>query len=331
MKKRRLKNYKQLVYRDRVIISRLKVSGLSLSEIARRLRVHKSTVSRELKRNSHYSYWKAEDAEKIRSARASQANKIRCGKSPELINWVKLKLNLGWSPEQIAGRSKIDGPDVLCTETVYQIVRRDRMEGGCLSHLLKRFRKRKSRFPERKYVKRVIIPARRDIDERPKIVEKRKRLGDLEGDLIVGYKQSGYVVTVVDRASLRVALKKVQQKSKLEVSMALNKALKKLGHSHTITFDNGCEFAGHQKLTKQTGVKVFFAHPYASYERGTVENTNGLIRYYLPKKTSFINLTPGKMTQIEDQLNTRPRKKLNFLTPNEVHLTRKRPTKKRCT
>jgi IS30 family transposase len=133
MKKRRLKNYKQLVYRDRVIISRLKVSGLSLTEIARRLRVNKSTVPRELKRNSHYSYWKAEDAEKIRSARASQTNKIRCGKSRELINWVKLKLNLGWSAEQIAGRSKIDGPDVLCTETVYQIVRRDRMEGGCFA------------------------------------------------------------------------------------------------------------------------------------------------------------------------------------------------------
>ncbi|MEQ1877679.1 MAG: IS30 family transposase [Bdellovibrionia bacterium] len=313
------RKYKQLTQRDRVLISRLKAIGYSQSEIAKRLRTNRSTICRELKRNTHGSHWRAEDAEKIRKGRAARANGVRRGKRRETLSWVIEKLKLNWSPEQIAGRSGIEGPEKLCTETVYSFLRKDRKEGGGLHRLLKRFRKRKSRFCNRDYSAKPTIPNRIGIEKRPSLVNERSRLGDLEGDLVVGYKQSGYVITVVDRTSLAVALEKIERKTKSQVLKGLKSAIARLGHAHTLTLDNGREFAAHQTLTHDCGVSVFFARPYASHERGTVENTNGLLRYYLPKKTSFGPLNSEKLNLIEQELNTRPRKVLAYLTPQEVH------------
>jgi IS30 family transposase len=148
---------------------------------------------------------------------------------------------------------------------------------------------------------------------------RRKRVGDNEGDLIVGYRQSGYVLSVQDRRSRKAVLRKLETKHMTLVREQLELALRKLGGRHTLTVDNGKEFYDHRQLAKTTGVKVYFTHPYSSSERGSIENLNGLVRYYLPKRTSFARLTQSRLDEIEERLNHRPRKCLGYLTPHEVH------------
>jgi transposase, IS30 family len=316
-----VRKYKQLTARDRVLISRLKASGVKPAAIASRLRVARSTISRELKRNADNGYWKAENANKVRKFRVYFANQKRRRKSAETRNWVIQKLKENWSPEQIAGRSEFESKEKLCTETIYRIVHEDRKKGGHLFHFLKRFRKRKSRFPVRTDISftHETIPNRRGIEERPSFIDQRSRLGDLEGDLIVGYRASGYVVTVIDRRSRLVALEKIDRKTKLEVLEGLERAIKRFGDARTITFDNGREFSAHEQLHTSLGIKTYFARPYCSTDKASIENANGLIRYYLPKRKCFKSLSQERLRMIEVNLNSRPRKILKFLTPYEVH------------
>jgi len=158
------------------------------------------------------------------------------------------------------------------------------------------------------------------LDERPAIVAERSRLGDCEADLIVGYRQSGYVLTVIDRKSRAVVLRRLKSKRMDEVRTQQEVAFKQLPVVHTVTVDNGTEFNAHEELSENTGVSVFFTHPYCSTERGSVENANGLVRYHLPKRSSFARLTQEHLDRIAFTLNTRPRKCLDYLTPLEVHL-----------
>jgi IS30 family transposase len=162
------------------------------------------------------------------------------------------------------------------------------------------------------------------IEKRPAAADLRDRIGDLEGDLIVGYRSSGHVLTVVDRKSRFVVLRKLKCKKKVQVRKQLQAALKQLGEVRTLTVDNGTEFTDHSELTRLTNIPVYFCHPYCSTERGTVENTNGLIRQYLPKGTSFENLSQAELNRIQNQLNNRPRECLGFLTPHEIHFKKDR-------
>jgi IS30 family transposase len=269
-----------------------------------------------------YSSWTATSAQACREHRLRCANQLRRRKSIETRTWVVQKLKQHWSPEQIAGRSKFEAPETISYEYVYRLVYENKKSGGSLYRLLKRYRKRKQRFGVRQYPSGPIIPNRTGIEHRPKVVESRSRLGDLEGDLIQGYLASGYVVSVVDRKSRFLVLRKTRTKRKRMVRIQLERAIRKMKHAKTLTLDNGSEFCDHQDLTQITKVPVYFAHPYTSSERGTNENSNALVRHFLPKKTSFTSLTQSRLNQIEDLLNHRPRKCLGYLTPAEVHFKR---------
>jgi transposase, IS30 family len=347
------RGFKQLTARDRVLISKLKAEQLSVSEIARRIGKNKSTVSRELRRNQttvtpqeayflfrvrqlwteeeldQYlqtqpaekretkAYWKHTDAQQLCFQRRWAANQKRRRKLPQTREWVIEKLRQGWSPQQIAGRSKLEAAESVSHEYVYALLHRDKKRGGRLYRLLKRFGKRKQRLADRDYT--TPLPERVGIEARPAIVDERSRLGDCEGDLIVGYRQSGYVLSVLDRKSRKTVLRKLRTKHMERVREQVEVALRKLGGGHTLTLDNGKEFYDHRRLAEATGVKVYFTHPYSSTERGSIENLNGLVRYYLPKRTSFAKLTQRHLNKLEKLLNHRPRKCLGYLTPHEVH------------
>jgi IS30 family transposase len=243
-------------------------------------------------------------------------------------------LKRGWTPDQISGRSTLEGYSYISYECIYNYIAFDRKKGGRLFVLLKRFGKRKSRSSRRIYGARGQIPGRIFIDKRPKIVERRARLGDLEADLIVGRNNRGYLLTLVDRVSRRVVLKKLKTKSKTDVFIALRKAIEEMKVAKTLTVDNGKEFANHREITRKTGARVFFTHPYTSHEKGTVENTNGLIRYHFPAETLFNRISEKRVKKVELKLNSTPRKVLNYLTPNEVHnrkLSKKISTRQCCT
>lgn len=362
------RGYKQLTDRDRVLIAKLKVKKLSLSEIARRIGKDKSTVSRELRRNAvlvtphdrFFFYaverlwtdeqleaflktqpvearattaeWQHAQAQEVAAHRAWLAQQKRRRKRPETRKWVIEKLRSGWSPEQIAGRSRIDGPQSVSHEYVYALVHRDKKRGGRLYRLLRRFGRRKQRFGARAYDGSPAPSDRVSIDKRPAIVAKRARLGDCEGDLIIGYQQSGCVLSVVDRKSRATMLRHLTSKRMHEVRAALETSLKRL-RARTLTVDNGKEFYAHKQLAKNARVDVFFTHPYCSTERGSIENLNGLVRYFLPKRKSFSRLTQKRLDEIVELLNHRPRKCLGYLTPHEVHFKKSvlRTQAKRCT
>ena len=354
-----MRTYRQISDRDRVKISRLKANGLSISEIARKTGFNKSSISREFKRNSDgvddldfwndlNSYftedpvetsivknglgWNASVATRTRKLRAWRANQKRRRKSSLTVKWAISKIKEGWSPNQIAGRSKLEKGKTISHECIYEFIRKDRKAGGRLFTYLKRFRKRKRRLSHRSYAGQ--LPGRIFIDKRPKIVEKRIRLGDLEADLICGRKAQGYLLTVVDRVSRKVVLRKLKTKSKEEVYFALCNAIEEFKIIRTITVDNGKEFALHKKIKTIKKVSAYFTHPYTSQEKGTVENTNGLIRYYFNSKTNFKLVKEKRIKEVENKLNQRPRKILGYLTPNEVQtikMRREKPRKNRCT
>jgi IS30 family transposase len=170
------------------------------------------------------------------------------------------------------------------------------------------------------------------IERRPAIVARRSRLGDCEADLIAGYRQSGYVLSVLDRSSRATVLRKVNTKHMDPVRKQLLVALRQLGGARTLTLDNGKEFYGHRELTRKMRVRVFFTHPHCATEHGSIENLNGLVRYYLPKRSSFAQLSQSRLNEIQKLLNHRPRKCLAYLTPHEVHSKKWpiRPRSARC-
>lgn len=341
-----MKCYRHIEEKDRRKIAKFKSYKLSVSEIARRTGFNKSTISRELKRNGGttikrdrtanlaffhsqgifdyspkggdyqvYTRRMAQVSARWRRKEASQRKRIHS----ETDRWITAGLMLGWSPQQIAGRSHREGPQKVSHEYIYSLIIKNRRDGGKLHRLLKRFGKRKQRLGKRVY-NQATIPGRISIAERPKIVDSRCRLGDLEGDLIVGRYQKSHLLTIVDRRSRFLAIELLKSRKKDVVEQAFLKALKRMPQARTLTLDNAREFSCHQNLTKQTGLKVYFADPYSSYQRGTNENTNGLIRYYLPKGYDFRRLSQNRLAKIEKLLNTRPRKVLKYQTPEEVSL-----------
>lgn len=231
--------------------------------------------------------------------------------------WIEIKLKLQWSPEQIAGRLLIEQGIKISHEWIYRWILKEREAGGILFRNLRR--------SHRKNRKRYGIPRiggkyaqSRSIEIRPEIVSNRGRIGDWEGDSVIGAKHKGGIISLVERVTMLARLQKVTTHQAIDARRAIIEMMNAtVGPKHTMTFDRGSEFAEYEMIEKSTGLEIYFAHPYSSYERGTNENLNGLIRQYLPKKTDLTKIPQEVIYQIEWLLNHRPRKKLDYFTPFE--------------
>lgn len=225
--------------------------------------------------------------------------------------FAQARLREDWSPEQISNHAAIS------IETVYQRVYADKRAGGLLWQHLRCQKQRRKRYG--KHDRRGIIPNRQSIETRPPIVEERSRIGDWEADTIIGKNHKQAIVSLVERKSGYTLIRKVKRKTARAVRKAAVSLLKQhLDKVHTLTSDNGKEFSEHEQIAKAIGADFYFAHPYASWERGTNENTNGLIRQYFPKNRDFTTITQQEINHAMKRLNNRPRKRLGFLTPAQV-------------
>jgi len=313
---------KQLSSNQRVVLERLFRANVKQNEIARILRISPSTVSRELQRNKdkngRYIAKPAIKKLKNRRKRANQKFKILTSKSL-LRRFVIRKLEQHWSPEQIIGyRIKKCGETIACHETIYQFVYEDRPD------LIKFLRCKKRKYRKRHGTlareKARLQAEKKRIDVRPEIVNQRERIGDWEGDTIRGGDKKSAVLTHVDRKSGylianrldRALAGKVRQITVAEFSKLPKKKCK------TITYDNGSEFAEHQTTEMWLNTMIYFAFPYHSWERGTNENTNGLLRQFFPKGTDFTKITDFDLQKAVKLINNRPRKRLHYHTPKEV-------------
>jgi len=311
-------NYQQLTQEPRYQISALREIGMSLRAIAEKVGMHYSSVSRELKRNSTADGYDPIVAQSLSSNRKKESDKAS-KRSHKLDDIIQDKVILNWSPESISERIRLemnDGEWVSHT-TIYRRIEEDKQQGGHLYRALPRFGKTRCKGGKRKRNAGVKhIPDRVDISDRPEIVALRERFGDWEGDTVHG--QNAHLVTLVDRATRFTLVKRVFDKTKGVVADALISMLGGVHSALTLTLDNGGEFADHVRVTKTTGTDIYFAKPYASWQRGTNENTNGRIRRFWPKKFDMSTLTEK---EIEDRiflLNLTPRKVLGGLTPLEA-------------
>lgn len=308
-----------LTEHQRYTISCLLQIGRSQTFIASSIGKDKSVVSREIRRNAdeRNGEYRSDLAQrKYEKRQQEKPKKIRF--TEPVCTYVEDKLRQKYSPEQIAGEARRLSIDCVSAERIYQHVWRDKKHKGQLfEHLRtqgKRYRKRGSLKD-----KRGLIKDRTDINERPEIAESRSRAGDLEIDTIIGKNHKGAIVTVNDRASGKLKMKKLKSKEAAELSQAAIELLSEWKpHLKTITSDNGKEFGEHKKISQALDVDFYFAHPYHSWERGANENLNGLVRQYIPKKTNFETITDEYISFVENELNNRPRKRLNFDTPNHV-------------
>jgi len=307
-------SYTQLTCEQRYQIKALLDIECTQTEMAQQLGVDKSTISRELGRNRGQRGYRSKQAHA--KALDRRTRKAHTTISPEMWQQIEERLQMDWSPEQISGWLKKNQLPSVSPEWIYQYIYADKRAGGTLHKHLRCQKKRRKRYG--KYDRRGTIPARKSIEVRPETVDLRERLGDWESDTIIGKGHQGALVTLTERKSRFTLVRKVTQKSAELVAQAMIDLLSWVQHLETITSDNGKEFAAHQMISKVLLIDFFFAHPYASWERGTSENANGLIRQYLPKERSLITVTAQDEFMIMDRLNLRPRKCLDFNTPFEV-------------
>jgi IS30 family transposase len=313
------KGYRHLTYEIRCQLFTLNERNLSLTDIAKELDIHRSTVSRELRRNAGRTGYQFKEAHQLAINRRSAASSHKHKMTAEMTELIERKLRIQWSPDQISGwiRAQQDIPNIS-HELIYQYVWKDKREGGCLFKQLRHYRKKGKKRGAAKSG-RSCIPNRVDIKERPQIANDKGRLGDWEVDTIFGKDQKGAIVSIVDRRSKLTKLVLVPRKTAKQVGEAICDKLKEIKYFvHTITADNGPEFASHERVSQILGTQFFFATPYHSWERGLNEHTNGLIRQYLPKGSSFETVTDGEIENIELLLNNRPRKVLGYMTPIEA-------------
>jgi IS30 family transposase len=311
-----MRTYKQLTSEQRYQISALKRMGHSPTEIAKELEVHKSTISRELSRNAGERGYRPKQADEKASQRRANAPR-RESILKETWKVVEGKLRQDWSPEQVSGWLEKNQRVRISHEWIYQHILMDKQAGGDLYTHLRQHGKRRKRYG--KYDRRGKLPNRVSIEERPQVVEQRERLGDWEIDTLVGKGHQGALVSLVERKSRYTLLQPVTQRLANLVADATISLLRPFANLvHTITGDNGKEFADHVRIAETLKTNFYFAHPYSAWERGTNENTNGLIRQYFPKQTDFSKVALTETKIAVDRLNHRPRKCLDFMTPFEV-------------
>ncbi len=310
-------HYRHLIQEQRYAINMLLKTDHNHTEIAGVIGVHKSTISRELRRNKGLRGYRHKQAHDQATARRKGKTKLRI----DADTWVFIErlIQKEWSPEQIRGWMKNEMGYSVSHERIYQHILQDKQAGGRLYLHLRCRKKRKKRYGS--HDRRGQIPNRISIDERPFIVDSRCRLGDWEVDTIIGRRHQQAIVSLAERKSRLTLIQKVDRKTSLQVSQSVIELLRPVQHRvHTITGDNGKEFSGHQEIAKFLDTDFYFAHPYSSWERGLNENTNGLIRQYFPKGRDFATITDREIQSAMDKLNNRPRKCLGFKTPNQVFL-----------
>ena len=305
--------YQQLTEGKRYQISILLGQGYRPAAIARTLDVHRSTIYRELERNSCGGRYDPDHAQKQVLERRGIATKYRV---PSLtIEYVELGLSFHWSPEQISGVGRlIDMP--VSHEWIYRYIAADKTAGGKLYKALRQGHKRYRRGVN---TKRCVIPDPRSIDDRPSIVDSRERFGDWEVDTVLGRQGTGALVTLAERKSRMYLVRKVAAKKATDVRDAVIDMLKPYAATvKTITADNGSEFVEHKAIAEALATDVYFAHPYSSWERGLNENFNGLLRQYIPKGYDLRKVSDEDVRLAEKRLNSRPRKCLGFRQPEVV-------------
>jgi len=304
-------SYKHLSQTERYQIYALMKAGQSLKTIAQILGRHQSTIIREVLRNSGLRGYRPRQAEIICQQRA-QASRNALQIDPLTRQLVAERLNLQWSPEQIAASLPVSH------ETIYQHVYADKAQGGSLWKHLRCQRKRRKRYASGKSRRGQII-GRRPIAERPASVETRSQVGHWEGDTVIGAGHKQAIVTLVERKSGFAVLSHVTRKTSDLVSQAIIKSLAPLAQRvRTVNYDNGKEFADHAVVDEALKSTAYFADPFASWQRGSNENFNGLLRQYIPKKRPLSTVTEDELKMIQDRINHRPRKRLGFKTPYEV-------------
>ncbi len=311
-----MRTYHQLTREQRYQIAALRAAGLNQREIAALVGVHKSTISRELKRNRASRGYLPRHAHLLALAR--RAATVRRLLGAHHWAWVRRLLKRGWSPEQIAGRSVREGSFRVSHEWIYRYLLSDRRGGGALHRYLRCQKLRRKRYARAARV-RGEIAGRISIRERPAAVEARVRIGDWEGDTVAGRRWHTGILTLVERASRYSVFGRLTNKSAPATAAAITRCLSPLkGQTLSLTVDNGQEFAHHCQITEQLNVPVFFADARSPWQRGTVENTNGLLRQYFPRTLDFTRITAKQLRTAQQRLNHRPRKCLGYRTPYEV-------------
>jgi IS30 family transposase len=313
--------YRQLTSHDRYILSALKKQGLKIQQIADHLGFHRSTIYRELQRNSCHvtdGAYRPSKAERRTRARRSRSRRNRHYTDDD-FRIVRQLLRKKWSPEQIVGHIRRFGlmDRQISHETIYQYIWRDKANGGSLwTYLCQSPKRRRKRY--RAYDSRGRLADKRHISERPKSVEARRYKGHWEIDTVMGHSTTHCIVTMHERKTGFVQIGILKDRTTASLNKRTISLIKREPDSFkTITADNGTEFHQYKLIEQETNVRFYFATPHHSWERGSNENTNGLIRQYLPKGTSMKNLTQQQCDAIAKSLNTRPRKRLNYKTPEE--------------
>lgn len=312
-----------LTMEERDRIAQLRSQNATQAEIALALGRSASTLSRELGRNSSGADYYAGSAQRQAEQRRRDRPLVRKMDDPELNETVRIGLTHQWSPEQIAGRLKQqEAEPSVSHQTIYTWIRQDKHRKHWESYLRRRG-KRRCR------TKKPGLPDSARIRNRPEVIEQRGRLGDFEGDTVLGPPGTGGVATLVDRRARFTIIAKVQSKDADHVHAKIKQRLTPLDEEHcrSITFDNGTEFARCHRLEKHLGLTLYFADPGCPHQRGTNENTNGLIRQYFPKGTDFRDISHDKVRDVQNRLNNRPRACLGFRTPTEVFFEKNPPTR----
>ena len=317
-----MKNYRHISTHQRIELATLQRNGYSVINISKQLNIHRSTVYRELKRNSRprgsYEAYYANNLSEIRKERFSKNRKF----TSQMIIIIKEKLeNQQWSPEQINGYCIEKNIPMVSHERIYQYIYQDKENGGNLyKHLRTGQKKYKKRYGKHKNPK-TIIKIKVSIEQRPEIINNKERYGDWEIDTIIGKNHKGAIVTVVERKSSFILIRKLKGKNASELAketIRLMMPYKELVHS--ITSDNGTEFANHEYIAQKLNAQFYFAHPYSSWERGLSEYSNKLIRQYVPKKSNFDQFSTEYLNNVNIKLNNRPRKLLNFNSPLKIFI-----------
>jgi IS30 family transposase len=317
--------YSHLTVEQRYVIERLLPQGHTYDEIAAIVECDPTTVGREVRRNSVGGVYRAHAAQNRADRRRGDASHAPRAFTSSVCSSVEAQLREGWSPEQISNRMRDEGKPTVSHERIYQHVWQDRCDGGDLHHFLRQAsRLRRKRYGT--HSRKGALPNRTMIDARPAVVDERSRIGDWEVDTVVGARHLGAIVTLVERRSGYLLTELLRSPN----ADAMRTALLKVLEPHrdrvlTITADNDRAFAHHAIIGRKLAAAMYFAHPYHAWERGTNENTNGLLRQYFPKGTDFQRLTQRDVLQAQEKLNHRPRKRLGWKTPHEVYFDTRTP------
>jgi len=318
------KKYKRLTLKERVVIETLLQENKTKSYIANKLNRSRSTITREVNKwggnyNATLADWNAKEDY------LNKRNRDKLNTYNRLKIYVYRGLLSGWSPEQISGRLKLKHPNdpimSISYEAIYMHIyahRQARLNRKLIALLpYKKTRRKRANAKTKRGVK---IKDQVSIDDRPNHIEKREEIGHWEGDLVVGKGQQSAIGTLVERKARYTLIVKLKNRKSATVSKGFAKEFNQIAHlfTKTLTYDNGMEMAEHKKFTNQTKMPVYFAHPYSSWERGTNENTNGLIRRFFPKGTDFKKVSENQLKIVQEKLNNRPRKVLGYRTPKEV-------------